>query len=141
MNLKVLNADDIFKRIRETPHSDKETVQIYHNFLKEIIDSGKYVRIPSMKHRMMHEIMWMVGHEIFENYEDFNKASINFIKGDSFHNTQANRFDFWYAKTYLTDKMCEFCEEKEWAIAVRNRAEKESLNFYGKSLDEINIDL
>ena len=56
-------ADELFK----TPRVSKKEVQKYHSLLKEEIDSGEIIPVPSYSHRTLHEIMWIKGHEIYSS--------------------------------------------------------------------------
>ncbi len=117
----------------ETPRASKEEVQKYHCSLKKKIDSGEIIPVPSHPHRTLHEIMWIKGHEIYNLFNKFSEAIAHFCKIEASQEckdikSEHDRFDIWYAKTYVPKDI-----DDNWARAVREVAEKEA----GKPLEEI----
>lgn len=77
--------------------------------------------------------MWIKGHEIYNDFVDFDDAIRHFCGfGKECKNIESEhiRFGVWYVKNYIPKDTSD-----EWAIQTKLKAEKDA----GQSLEEIVI--
>ncbi len=125
---------NLAKKILNTPKSSKSEVEEYHSKIKKTLDSEEIILVPSSKHRKLHELMWIKGHEIYNYFVDFDHAIRHFCTRDVEKNKCENiksehiRFGVWYVKNYIPKNTSD-----KWAIETRLKAEKDA----GMPLEEI----
>jgi len=85
--------------------------------------------------------MWIVDCGVYNSIGDLNAAVNEFNKVDVERcgklQTQRNKFELWYAKTYLLPTLNLSQDMEGLLIEAREKA----FNLYGRSLEEIDIDL
>lgn len=99
----------ISRLLFETPRTDRKAVEEYHAEIKIDLDSGKIITVPSRIHRILHEIMWIKGHEIYNKFQNFIDAAEHFCKIESSLACQEvrneeKRFRRWYIEEYVLDE-------------------------------------
>jgi hypothetical protein len=127
---------NLAEKILNTPKATKTKVEEYHSKIKKRLDSEEIIPVPSSKHRKLHELMWIKGHEIYNHFVDFDHAIKHFCTGyvekEKCENIKSEhiRFGVWYVKNYIPKDT-----QDKWAIETRLRAEKDA----GKPLEEVVI--
>lgn len=112
----------------QTPRAQRETVERFHAKIKEKLDSGAIIPVPSQEHRTLHQLMWITGHEVYNGFHSLDEAVRHFcisVRGD---------FNVWYAKTYLNGNPRLY---GEWANVTKKDAEKIAKEHYHLPLDKV----
>jgi len=125
MNSLDEEKNEIFIMIRNTPRVGLDVVSKYHEEIIKKLDCGEIISVPSSEHRNLHQQIWMKGHEIYNAQLNEQTARLNFVK-----NEQRERFDLWYAKTYILDKKL-----TDWELKTVIDATKTCMNKYKHPLE------
>lgn len=135
-----MDSDTVAKRIadsiKNTPCAPKCEIDQYHAQIKAELDSGILIPKPSVLHRNLHQEMWITAHKVYEGYGDTSIACLDFFNGRNSSISEMIRFNVWYAKEYLVPEICQI---DSWARDTRQRAEEESMNYFGRNLDSVEI--
>jgi hypothetical protein len=123
INREIVEISDLIKK---TPASAKN-MGAYHNKIIDRLDSGRILYVPSEPHRQLHQMMWMIGHQICENMKEEDEACLAFVTSP-----HRERFDIWYAKKYILEKKL-----NEWELRMVEEASRECLLRYKHPIEEI----
>ncbi|MBU0957914.1 MAG: hypothetical protein KKF56_03855 [Nanoarchaeota archaeon] len=86
--------------ILRTPRRTRKEVEAYHAGIVVRLDSGERVPVQSTAHRNLHEMMWLMAHQIYGGFETPEDAMPHFFNPDNGDCSQRDRFNDWYTETY-----------------------------------------
>lgn len=128
------------EKIKATPRAPRHYVETHHFDIINELDFGGIIPVPSIHHRNLHQLVWIKGHEVYDNFSDEGKATLDFLFGkDSLlkEGEQRIRFDIWYARKYCLNAE----RDDDWIRETVLKADWEAVMFLGERLDNVDIGL
>lgn len=92
----IAEVNEIGRLIENTPLAGIEDVRRYHETIIKRLDSGEIIEVPSQIHFNLHQLVWIEGHKVYNQFNDGNAATISFLT-----NGEYKRFNAWYAHKYI----------------------------------------
>jgi len=119
------SISDMESLIKDTPRALEEEIKAYHSRLIQMIDCGAIVKVPDISHRNLHQMIWVAAFMVYNNHHDFQTAFIHFFSEEGNGHSgefqsQRNRFNFWYDKTYLKPFLEKEDPRYKWAAETIN---------------------
>jgi len=90
---------ELTQLIKNTPRNSREVVEEYHQGIIKRLDSDLIIPVPSIGHRIAHQMIWITGNKIFKELASYEEAFQDYLR-----NKEDLRFNGWYAWRYILKK-------------------------------------
>jgi len=137
---------EISDLIRATPKDAEEKVRNYHSEIVKRLDNGVIITVPSLDHRNLHQEMWIVSFMIYNNYDNQQKAFVDFLNKpirwpEGQVEPERLRFDIFYEKNYIQPYLAKTSKQYKWASRVDETTQKEVDSIFHKSLNDVTVEI